>query len=171
MIPAHFRPTGMPQRHGRRLFLGAAAVTAVIGGASQVVLPAIAEQRVRDRLQEMGTVSQVEVGAFPAVKLLWGQTDDVKVRMSSLDAGPLRLHDVRVVKHGADIDARAALPAGLPLVPQGLRLRAAELPGGRMLLSTAASALHVPGGKLAVRDVDARSLGDGLTLHATGTLG
>jgi hypothetical protein len=166
------RPTNMPQRHGRRVLLAAAAVAAVIGGGSQLVLPAIAEQQVRDRLEQMGTVTQVDVHAFPAVKLLWGQADDAKIRMSSLNAGPVTLHDVRVVKHGDELDARGVMPTGLlsSVLSQGLRLRASDVPGGRLLLTAAANSLHVGGGKLSLRDVDAQPVGDGLSLHATGTL-
>src|SRR5207248_45620 len=42
---------------------------------AQLVLPGIAEQRLRDRLSRNGTVIQVHVSAFPAIELLWHHAD------------------------------------------------------------------------------------------------
>lgn len=50
---------------------------------AQLVLPGVAEQRLRDRLRRSGRVIKVEVDAFPAIELLWHQADRVVVRMAS----------------------------------------------------------------------------------------
>jgi LmeA-like phospholipid-binding len=49
---------------------------------AQLVLPGIAEQRLRDRLGRSGNVLSVEVHAFPAIELLWHHADRVVVRMA-----------------------------------------------------------------------------------------
>jgi hypothetical protein len=69
------------------LLLGAGVVAALLAVA-QLVLPSLASNRVRDRLEKAGTVESVQVSAFPAVKLLWGQADEVKVRMATADFSP-----------------------------------------------------------------------------------
>ncbi len=63
--------------------LGIAAVVLLVLVVAQVVLPGIAEQRLRDGLAHSGTVLEVKVEAFPAIELLWHQADHVVVRMGS----------------------------------------------------------------------------------------
>src|SRR5436853_3420525 len=70
----------------RRISLIAAIALAAVLALfviAQLVLPGIAEQRLRDRLARSGKVLDVEVHAFPAIELLWHQADSVVVRMSS----------------------------------------------------------------------------------------
>ncbi len=57
------------------------AVIVLLLGIAQLVLPGIAEQRLRDRLSKSGTVLKVEVDAFPAIQLLWHHADKVIVRL------------------------------------------------------------------------------------------
>lgn len=66
----------------------AAGVVLVLLAAAQFVLPAIAAQRLRDRLAASGKVLQVEVDAFPAIELLWHHADRVVVRMSQYRSDP-----------------------------------------------------------------------------------
>jgi hypothetical protein len=63
------------------------AVLVVLAVVAQLVLPGIAENRIRDRLAHDGRVESVRVSAFPAVKLLWGKADRVTVRMTSVHTG------------------------------------------------------------------------------------
>lgn len=51
---------------------------------AQLLLPAIAAQRVRDRVARYGSVASVSVKAFPAIELLWGHADSVVVHARSL---------------------------------------------------------------------------------------
>jgi hypothetical protein len=156
----------------RRLVIGAVAAAVALLALSQLVLPALAEQRVRSKLDDMGTVSQVSISAFPAVKMLWGHPDHATIRMEQLAAGPFVLRDVRVTEHGRNIDATATVPrAELPGLPAGLNLQSASVPGSRLLLDAAAGALKVHGDKLELQNVDAKAGPQGLVLHATGTLG
>src|SRR5947199_8426760 len=66
--------------------IGVVVLLFVALAVAQLVLPGIAENRIRDRLAHDGHVESVHVSAFPAVKLLWGKADRVTVRMTSLRA-------------------------------------------------------------------------------------
>jgi hypothetical protein len=73
------------------------AVIAIVGVVvilfvvAQLVLPRVAEQRLRDRLREHGQVLSVHVSAFPAIKLLWHQADKVVIRMASYRSSSSKL--------------------------------------------------------------------------------
>jgi hypothetical protein len=58
-----------------------AGVILLVLVVGQLVLPGIAEQRLRDRLSRSGDVLSVDVHAFPAIELLWHHADRVVVRM------------------------------------------------------------------------------------------
>jgi hypothetical protein len=103
---------------------------------AQLILPGLAEQRIRDRLSRYGHVESVSVDAFPAVELLWHQADKVVVRVdkyqstmgqladqlaqtadagtldataSQLHAGLLTMHDAKLVKHGNELTGSATV--------------------------------------------------------------
>jgi len=65
--------------------VGAIALVLVL---AQVFLPGIAASRVRSRVGRYGTVRSVTVKAWPAVELLWGKVDSVKVEAGSLEMSP-----------------------------------------------------------------------------------
>ncbi len=91
--------------------------------AQQLVLPGLAEHRLRSRLECVGAVERVEVSAFPAFKLLWGRADRVEVRMRRSRAGTQDLADLLARTRATDeLDASVA---ALELGP--LTLRAAAL--------------------------------------------
>jgi hypothetical protein len=102
---------------------------------AQVFLPAIAASRVRSRVGKYGTVKSVTVKAWPAIKLLWGHADSVRVTAGNLtmspaqtakllvqargvesmnltaenvEEGPLRLQDASFQKHGKALVAQAS---------------------------------------------------------------
>ena len=66
------------------VLIGVVLFVLVVG---QLVLPGIAEQRLRDRLSHNGTVLSVKVSAFPAFTLLWHHADKVVIRMASYQSG------------------------------------------------------------------------------------
>jgi hypothetical protein len=140
-----------------------AVVLAVMLVAAQLLLPGVAEDRLRDRLAHDGRVESVRVSAFPAVKLLWGRADRVTVRMASVRAGTgrlasllgrigdarrvdasareldvltLRLHDARLRKRGGRIEGEATLgEADLrAALPAGFDLRPVASAGGQLVL-------------------------------------
>lgn len=51
---------------------------------SQFVLPPLAEREVRDRIEANGGKATVDVSAFPAARLLFGDGDELRVRGSGI---------------------------------------------------------------------------------------
>jgi LmeA-like phospholipid-binding len=105
--------------------IAAAAVLVVLAGlvAAQLLLPGIAENRLRDRLARDGHVDSVDVSAFPAIKLLWGHADRVTVRMANVRTGTGRLgHLLASTGDAGRVDATAR-----ELDVLSLRLRDAKL--------------------------------------------
>jgi hypothetical protein len=117
-----------------RLLLYALAGAVLALALAQVLLPRIAASRISSRVGRYGEVEGVSVSAWPAVKLLWGSVDSVRVRArhlslsptqaagllwegrgaahmdltaGSLQVGPLRLSDARLRKHGSALSAEA----------------------------------------------------------------
>lgn len=114
----------------------AAASVLLILVVAQLLLPGIAAQELRDNLEQSGTVLEVKVSSFPAIKLLWHRADSVVVRMgryrapvsrlrqtlggagdaTSLDAsaqelilGPLTLRNATLRKRGSDLVGSATV--------------------------------------------------------------
>ena len=71
----------------RIIAIATAGVVILVLVVAQLVLPAIATDRLRDRLSKSGNVISVEVHAFPAIKLLWNHADRVVVRMGRYQSG------------------------------------------------------------------------------------
>ncbi len=71
--------------------LGAVLVVLVLLVVAQLVLPGVAEQRIRDRLDGSGQVLAVHVSAFPAIELLWHHADSIDVRLGRYRSTPGRL--------------------------------------------------------------------------------
>lgn len=89
-----------------RVALAAAGGVVLLLVVSQFALPPLAENRLRNRLERSGTVARVEVGAFPALKLLWHRADDVTVRMGRVRTGSGRFADLLAQTVDADeVDA------------------------------------------------------------------
>lgn len=74
---------------GRRgaLFAAVLLVLVLVFGVGQLVLPGLATSKLRADLSAHGGVRHVDVGATPAVKLLWGHADRVNVLMDSYRSG------------------------------------------------------------------------------------
>ncbi len=88
----------------------AAVVVLVVLVVAQLVLPGIAAQRLRDRLAKSGTVLDVSVSAFPAIKLLWHDADTVTIRMGTYRSTPSSLSStVSQVTNVGTLDASARL--------------------------------------------------------------
>jgi hypothetical protein len=84
-------------------------------GVTQLILPGIAEQRLRDRLAHSGKVISVQVNAFPAIELLWHRADRVTVRMASYRSSPGSLSSTvgQVADVGSLVATATALDTGL----------------------------------------------------------
>ena len=100
------------------------AAVAVALALSQLVLPGVAERRLRDRLERNGTVEEADVSAFPAVRLLWGDADRISLRVGEARAGPGRFADLVVDMADAErVDAQVAALRILALRFRDVRLR------------------------------------------------
>jgi hypothetical protein len=113
-----------------RIGVRAIAVAAIVVALAQLIGPAVAAKVVAGKVGRYGTVRKVSVKAWPAVKLLWREADEV-----SVDAGTLRLSPeeaVALLREGSstdEVDARAQA-----VDVSGLRLRSVrfEKDGRRM---------------------------------------
>lgn len=84
--------------------MGASVVVLVVVAllvVAQLVLPGIAQRRLRSQLTGSGQVLGVSVSAFPAVKLLWHHADTVVIRMGRYRASPADLPDT--LNQAADV--------------------------------------------------------------------
>ena len=92
--------------------------------ASEYFLPRQAEQRVRDELRDTAKVEDVEVSAFPALKLLFGHADRVDVRVDEATTGTGKLAELLAsTKRTDELRATARTVRLGPLVMRDLRLR------------------------------------------------
>lgn len=108
----------------------------VVGVLAQLLGPGIAARVVRGKVQRYGTVKSVTVKAWPAVKLVWREADEVAVKAGrlkvspaqtvallmqakgvdrlsasaeSVEEGGLRLTDTRFEKHGSALRAEGVV--------------------------------------------------------------
>jgi hypothetical protein len=143
------------------LFLAGAVVLAL--ALAQVLLPRIAASRVSSRVGRYGRVQSVSVSAWPAVELLWGSVDSVRVRVRSLALSPaqaarllweargaarldvlaetvrvgsLRLSDARLHKRGSGLsaEARASEADVRAALPPGFTVRLRASERGQVLV-------------------------------------
>ena len=136
---------------------------------AQLVLPGIAEQRLRDRLARSGTVLKVEVDAFPAIELLWHQADRVVIKLARYRSGPGPLGTMlSEAGNVGSLDATAAeLDTGLlTLRNASLRKRGSALTGSASVIeSDLRTAVPFLDSVQPVASADGR-----LTLRGTATL-
>src|SRR4029077_4515979 len=76
------------RRRGALALAVATLAALVVFGVGQLVLPGVAEHRLRSQLARYGVVRQVQIESAPAVKLLWHRADSVKVAMDSYRSQP-----------------------------------------------------------------------------------
>jgi hypothetical protein len=77
----------------RLIALATVGVFLLVLIVTQLALPGVAEQRLRDTLSKSGTVLEVKVSAFPAIQLVWHHADKVVVRMGRYRSGAGSLGD------------------------------------------------------------------------------
>ena len=121
---------------------------------AQLVLPRLAERRIRGKLDDKAQVERVEVHAFPAVQLLWGHADRVDVRLGEVRASDGELAGLIDDAGGVDeIDASArTVRSGLVVLREArFRKQGKRLTGrGKLAQSDLRSAFPV---SLGVRPV------------------
>jgi hypothetical protein len=123
-------------RRNARIGLSLAGAVLVLLALAQLLLPRIAASRISSKVGRYGAVQSVSVTAWPAVKLLWGSVDSVRVKArhlslspaqaakllwegrgasridvdaESVRVGPLRLSDAHLQKRGRGLSAEARI--------------------------------------------------------------
>jgi hypothetical protein len=143
------------------VFLAGGAVLVLALVLAQLLLPRLAAARIRSRLSRYGSVQSVQVSAWPAIKLLWGSVDSVRVRARELSLstertesllweahatdeltlsagsvriGSLRLRSVELSKRGSQLQARALASASAvqQALPPGTRVELLGSGGGQV---------------------------------------
>jgi hypothetical protein len=137
----------------RRVLLTIVVIAGLLVG-TQLLLPTLAEHRVRGQLERYGEVEKVDIHAFPAIRLLWKDADRVVVRMRTYASGQSKIADFLArTDHLDELDARVDSMMASSVAFTNLRLRKR---GDRLVgeASATAEALReaLPGG-LDVRPV------------------
>jgi hypothetical protein len=144
----------------------AAAFVLLVLIVAQLLLPGIAAQELRNNLEPSGTVLDVKVSSFPAIKLLWHRADSVVVRMGRYRAPVSRLgQTLGGAGDAASLDASAQeLDLGpLTLRNATLRKRSSDLVG-----SATVTEADLRSAVFFLKDVEPIASGDGqLTLRGT----
>jgi hypothetical protein len=156
-------------RRGRSILyviVGAAVVVLAVG---QLLLPRIAAARLRSRLGRYGEVESVSVSAWPAIKLLWGSADSVRVRAGTLALSTTGAESLLwEARESADLtlSARRVRIAGLQLTSVSLTKH-----GRQLSAQASASASAVDGALPAGVQVQLLRSGDGeVEVRASGSL-
>jgi LmeA-like phospholipid-binding len=176
--------------------VAAAAAVVLLLALAQLLLPKIAVDRVRSRVGRYGTVRSVSVKAWPAIKLLWGSVDSVKVQARNLRItpertaallwegrdsaridmraervreGPLELRDARLQKRGRALQAQALIDAAdvRAALPPGFDVKLVSSSGGRVRVRASGGLFGVG----ASVEAEARAEGGRLVARALGALG
>jgi hypothetical protein len=113
---------GVVAHRGLRLTLGILAIVLSLLALAQLLLPTLAAKLVGDRVGRYGTVKSASVSAFPAIKLLWGSVDSVRVLAGTLTVSSAQIasllweardvHDMTVTAEQATLRV-PGLPSGL----------------------------------------------------------
>jgi hypothetical protein len=144
-----------------KLLLSVVGAVGLLLVLAQIFLPRLAASRVSSRVGRYGTVESVSVSAWPAVKLLWGSVDSVRVKAKSLalspaqaakllweardtasmdvsaervQVGPLRVTDATLSKRGSALSAEAMTSEAdvHAALPAGLGVRLLRSEGGKV---------------------------------------
>jgi hypothetical protein len=158
----------------RRIAAVGIGVVVVLLVLAQLFLPGIAADRISSRLARYGHVRSVDVAAWPAVELLWGTAESVRVRASDLTfaladtghvldrasgahdidmtaarvhVGPLELSEVSFHKRGARLVAQALASeaAVAAALPPGIHVRLVRSEDGSVEVSVGGALFGVGG--------------------------
>jgi hypothetical protein len=114
----------------RTIGLGVLAAVVVVLALAQLILPRVAQSTVSARVGRYGKVLSVHVSAWPAVELLWGHVDSVRVRAATLKLTPAQaaslLWESRDVA-SMDVQAQAVELGSLRVTGATLSKRGAQL--------------------------------------------
>jgi hypothetical protein len=154
---------------GGRIGLGLAGAVLLVLVLAQLLLPWLAARRISSRVGRYGKVLSVSVSAWPALELLWGHADSVRVQAKSLAVSPSQVGSLLWEAHGVssmDLSAESVQVGQLRLSDCSLRKRGGAL-SAQALTSEADVAAALPSG-FSVRLL--RSEGGEVEVQATGGL-
>ena len=115
---------------GRRLAVWLAAGLVVLLALAQLLLPRLAAGTISSRISRYGEVASVSVSAWPAITLLWGSADSVRVRARRLALAPAQAAKLLWESHGIarmDVSAERVELGSLALTGATLTKRGARL--------------------------------------------
>jgi hypothetical protein len=75
-------------RRGALVLVPLVLLLVLLFGVAQAVLPGVAEDRLRSKLERYGPVRRLHIEATPAIELLWHHADRVEVAMDSYRSEP-----------------------------------------------------------------------------------
>jgi hypothetical protein len=113
-----------------KIAAGLAGTTVLVLALAQVFLPRLAASRITSRVGRYGAVESVSVNAWPAVELLWGSVDSVRVRAKSLALSPAQAAKLLWEARGTasmDVSAESVQLGSLRLSDASLRKRGSVL--------------------------------------------
>jgi hypothetical protein len=145
------------------------ALVLVVLGVGQLVLPGIAAQRLRDRLQRSGQVLSVHVSAFPAIQLLFNRADSVSIRLGRYRSGPGQLSSL--LAQAGDVDSLTASATRLDTGLLTLRHATLEKHGSELVGTARVTESDLRKALPVLRSVTpVASSGGRLTVRGTATL-
>lgn len=146
--------------------LTAAGIVLLVLVVAQLLLPGIAAQELRDDLQQSGTVLEVKVSSFPAIKLLWHKADSVVVRMGHYRSASSHLG--ATLGRAADADKLDASVQELFVGPVTLRNATLHKQGSALTGSATVTEANLRSAVFFLDNVEPITSGNGrLTLRGT----
>jgi LmeA-like phospholipid-binding len=178
----------------RALLLGGLGALGLLALA-QLLLPRLAATRISGRLGRYGEVQGVSVSAWPAIELLWGDADSVKIRAGDLSLTPaaaealmgegrgtgavqltassvhvagVTLRDVSFHKSAAALHAEARMTEAdvRAALPAGVEVTLLGSAGGRVRVAASGGLL----GLLGPVQAEAQASDGALVVHPVGAL-
>lgn len=122
----------VPSSRAARIALLGVAVLVLLLVLCQFILPPLAERSIRGKVDDVATVEDVKVSAFPAVKLLWKHADKAEVRLGEVRTSTSKFADLVDEAKGVkevDVTADKATVGDAELVRASFRKDGDDLVG------------------------------------------
>lgn len=165
--------SGTPRRLPRGVVAVACGLLVLLafGAISELVLPSLAERRLRNSLSENAKGVSVDVTAEPAIKLLFGHADRVRVDIREMRSGRGNLPDLLARTARTDrLDARvgSVVTHGLRIDDVSLRKRGSMLTARATVTRAAIKAILPAAIRIDQRAAASNTLAFKATLRALG---
>ncbi|MGD0454480.1 MAG: LmeA family phospholipid-binding protein [Solirubrobacteraceae bacterium] len=154
---------------GGRIAVGLVVAVVLVLLLAQLILPRLAASRISSQVGRYGRVLSVSVSAWPALELLWGHADSVRVKAKSLALSPAQVASLLWEAQGTasmDVSVESVRLGALHVSDASLHKRGAAL-SAQAVASEADAKAALPMG-FGVRLL--RSEGGEVEVQATGAL-